>query len=834
MIARISGGPPSTAPEVGADQLNNESDVEQKYLLPFLCHPSFVGIPKNWVRTKEYMAPTEEDKKAGRKKGYIPDYSIWLRGLPIVIVEAKSPDVAIHVGLDEARSYAFEINKRYPPKVNPITFIVACNGREVALSKWDSEKETLVTLVTECVPGSAVLQTFQKAIGKSGLEALAAELAAHFETRPFSRVARFLGGERKLTELLGVNEFAQDLFPVLLRYFGNEAEEAIDEIIKHAFVSSKELKTYNSILETYLKDRVRLNAMQVQPIVTDQGAETGITSEIEKFADSPELYGRVQLIIGSVGAGKSIFIRRYADHLMPPELRERIKWVSIDFNQMPPGVEALQTWIADQFVSSFAKENNIDIYALDELQRIFSVELNRFERGPAKLIRDTQPGEYLRRKSELLTEWSADKTKLMEAVTRHYSGERGFGVVVVFDNVDRRSRDQQLAIFEAAQWLKGVTRSLVLVTLRDSTFEAHRDEPPLDAFVNAVNFYVRPPRFAKVIQKRLELVIKKLAEQVSKRQEYTLTGGARITYPASKLGKYLMSIYLSLFDRRSDNVDFTLEALSSRNVRRALGMFADIIVSPHIPTTHITGTILNPSSWRIPEHHIIRALMRGRYRYFNQRSGYIRNVLAANPKHERPSNFLYADILEFLIRNRRQKIDFTLEGYVLVETLIARMSLLGYDEGDARSAVEQLAQWGLIEPESLVLDKLTDEDAVRVDAAGYVHMKFLCQRLEYLVGISPDLNFALPGVAKEIADIWGGQSDRIDITLASKTKIAAKIADYFEEEYERRVKRHAFYREFGYGGRAIVAASQAVLDHLNLMKEQDSKSMSTARRQRSF
>jgi hypothetical protein len=51
------------------------------------------------------------------------------------------------------------------------------------------------------------------------------------------------------------------------------------------------------------------------------------------------------------------------------------------------------------------------------------------------------------------------------------------------------------------------THALVIVTLRDTTFEAHRDEPPLDAFINAVSFYIKPPRFGAMIKKRLEIAL---------------------------------------------------------------------------------------------------------------------------------------------------------------------------------------------------------------------------------------------------------------------------------------------------------------------------------------
>ena len=81
-----------------------------------------------------------------------------------------------------------------------------------------------------------------------------------------------------------------------------------------------------------------------------------------------------------------------------------------------------------------------------------------------------------------------------------------------------------------------------------------------------------------------------------------------------------MTIYLSMFGQRTFKVASALEALVARDVRRALGMFADIIVSPHIPTSQITGTVLSVGVNRIQEYRIIRSLMRQRYRYYNGRS----------------------------------------------------------------------------------------------------------------------------------------------------------------------------------------------------------------------
>jgi hypothetical protein len=227
--------------------------------------------------------------------------------------------------------------------------------------------------------------------------------------------------------------------------------------------------------------------------------------------------------------------------------------------------------------------------------------------------------EYVRWRTDLLDHLSKDPVELGESIARHFGGEMGLGLVIVFDNVDKRSRDQQLEIFEAAQWFKDLTKSLVLINLCDSTFEANRDENPLDAFINAINFYIKPPRFAQVVRKRLELVMETLQTEVDPQQEYQLATGLKIKYPATRLGEFLLGIYLSMFDDRSMKVASALEALVAKDVRRALGMFGDNIVSPHIPTAQITGSVLSGGDMRIRENAIIRSLMRGHQKYYNGR-----------------------------------------------------------------------------------------------------------------------------------------------------------------------------------------------------------------------
>jgi hypothetical protein len=237
-------------------------------------------------------------------------------------------------------------------------------------------------------------------------------------------------------------------------------------------------------------------------------------------------------------------------------------------------------------------------------------------------------------------------------------------------------------------------------------------------------------------------------------------------------------------------------------------MFADIIASPHIPTNQIGSTAATAAVTRIEEDPIIRALMRGRYRLFNNRLRYIRNILAPVNGAKRPSNFLYADIMEFLIRNRKVKIDFSVEGYASARTIVNRMGQIGYDEDDAFASLKQLVEWNLVEPESLLVEELRMDDPVQVHASGFIHMRYFLRRPEYLFGCTADMSYSSYEIAKETADEWGRGFG--EPGFRAKQRVLNRLADYFRNEYDIHVGRAAFYDDLNHGGRAVVLATQQV------------------------
>ena len=53
-------------------------------------------------------------------------------------------------------------------------------------------------------------------------------------------------------------------------------------------------------------------------------------------------------------------------------------------------------------------------------------------------------------------------------------------------------------MFQAAQWLQNTFKCLVILPLRDETYDNHRNEPPLDTALKDLVFRIEPPLFQHV------------------------------------------------------------------------------------------------------------------------------------------------------------------------------------------------------------------------------------------------------------------------------------------------------------------------------------------------
>ena len=174
------------------------------------------------------------------------------------------------------------------------------------------------------------------------------------------------------------------------------------------------------------------------------------------------------LLIGSVGAGKSIFIDKYFHSFRSDEVRRRSVWVFVDFNTAPADLANLDAWITKAALTDLPQRNTIpDFTRYENLVKYFGLEIRELRDGMYKKTADREPEKFDEIIEGCLAKWTEDKEKFLKAVINHYGAARGVSVVVVFDNADRRDADQQLKIFQAVQYFRATNKCFCILDLRD-------------------------------------------------------------------------------------------------------------------------------------------------------------------------------------------------------------------------------------------------------------------------------------------------------------------------------------------------------------------------------
>jgi hypothetical protein len=769
--------------DFGALDLRSEGDVESKLLVPLITSELYLGIPGKCFFSKDYLAPTPIDKGKKAQGGYVPDFSVWMHSFPVLTIEAKAPGASVEQGYREAALYAQQRNMHYPSGVNPAQFIIASNGQRILLGRWDSNPEIDVE-ISQLRAGGRELEEIITKFGKQALEAFANDCLSRVRTEGAERAFSRSGGQALLNAKKPLNSFAAELSPILRRYFSSTGSD-VREIIEKAYVSSTEITEYGRVLESLLKDRASTKKDTiVQRLEITRNREVNVERVISSFAAERPKDGQLQIIQGPVGAGKSLFIRRYQQMLQNEKIKSESRWAWVDFNSGPPDLTNAQTWLCEAFIKSFQEENQeLDMSDIDVLKGIFSRQIQR--RKPIyDEVSKSNSESAARMRGDDLIKWQDDPIELTRGIGNYVMGVRHEEVlIVVMDNVDRLDLKSQLAAFQLALWFMGQTRSFVILQMRDETYERFKNQPPLDTFRTGIAFHISPPRFIDVVKRRLDLSIGYLAANAASTQAYELPSGIRMSIPTTDLGMFLRELYVDIFERRR-NISGILESLAGLDVRRALDMFVSVITSGHLGEDQITSQVRGAGGVKITEHNILKILMRTDYRFFSDHSGFVSNIFTLESEWKKPSNFLFGEILFHLAINRNIVGELGVEGYFSIERICDKLQLIGFHPDDTLDACNTLLKRYLIHADHMNTISVEPHNCIKLTASGFAHMRIMSERIEYLYGILPSTRIADSATVDVIVDVVRRESTTGDVSVNSKVIAVRHFYEYLVRQAE--------------------------------------------------
>lgn len=658
------------------EDLITESDVEQKFIMPILTSPSPLGLgyDVSTILTKHKLTSVSIDK-GNHKKNYFPDYIVQLNGLPMIVIEAKAPaDENLEEAAREARLYASEINAKFPNGINPCIKIIVTNGRKTLLLDADSVHQPMYIDFNNMTPAVDEFTKFINSYKAKYIFEKVKEISHLLKPeKEFSKPIALLGSPSVRHQEISPNALGE-LITAEFRYVFNPIEdEERKKIAINAYVKSQRREKHSDPITKIIKSSVPPSVVDSKLIQDNQNP-----IEIINKINGSNLRNEVMLLIGSVGSGKSTFIDHFIECALPKELKATTNWIRLDMNLAPLEKKEIYNWLPENIIQSFKNQNpNVEFDALETIQKIYSTEVNAFRKGLGKLL-ENDITKFNEKLFEVISETQKDSIKSASCYNRYFCSEKGRLLVLVLDNCDKRSVDDQLLMFEVARWLKSQFRCLVVIPMRDSTFDTFRKEPPLDTVVKDLTFRIDSPSLSAVILKRIEFVFSEM-EKDKGTEQFELSNGMRVIYPKSENGNFLRCILTSLFDNESF-IRRVIEGLAGKNIRKGLEIFLDICKSGHIDNDELFAIRQANGDHTIPWNKLLRAMMKGGRKYYSDEITPVKNIFASDVNFDPPNPFVRWFILRWLKSRYKTIGPSGNRGYHRVEDMIKDLVPVGCDK----------------------------------------------------------------------------------------------------------------------------------------------------------
>jgi len=727
-------------------EMHNESDVEQKFTYPLLIadNPSGFGIRPGYIITKTNIRRFDLDK-GGQKKLYYPDYIVAISGLPIAVIEAKGPEVALDEAYREARLYAGELNSLFQ-NMNPVSIVCATNGRELWVGYADVAAPSITLAHDDIGPYSKSLADAQALLGFASLAERAAKFSKAMSVARYFKPRRMIGGITVQQEEVGQNSFGATLAAELGHIFNPVTRRDRLKIARDGYVSSPSRERYVAPIDKVI--RAAMPSWQAHSTLIKNTSDP--IEIIAPFHAQRELEHRVILLIGEKGAGKTTFLYHLQAVALPDELREKTTWLHINVNDAPVTKGEIYDWVRTEIIRGIREAYpSVDFDEYNTIQKIFSVEVNKFFKGIGSLL-EAGSAEQNHELYKVLLKCQENLHTSATCYTRHFGAERGKTVVVVFDNADKGPRDEQLLMFEVAQWLQQEFRVLVVLPIREETYDNYRDVPPLDTAIKDLAFRIEPPVMQQALIKRVQIALDEIANKTDRNRTYELSNGFKIKYAESERSYYLASLVGSIFEYDSYARRLIL-GLAGNNLRQVFEIFVEFFSSGHIVESEILRMRQSKGEYVLPLDTVMTVLLRSNRRYYDSDASVIKNICHLEEKDERPNHFARVLILSYLHSTFTEPGPNGVKGYRSLEQVLDALSPYGLRFSVIKREIFYLTKANCIISESLREDDLEESDLFKISSVGFVHLELLGVA-EYWAAIAEDTSFADRSIARRVAD----------------------------------------------------------------------------------
>lgn len=804
--------------KIDLKELLNESDVEQKIVYPLLtkANPEGLAYESFNLQTKFNLKRLSIEKRANSKL-YYPDYLLFDSGIPVIVVEVKKPGDDLVEAYREARLYALEINSYYKENINPCEFILATDGLKLYAGNWDNLDPKYDIKIENWVTGHEGFTNFIEEFSSNGIKAKVDFVRKKIRTkRAFKRPLNLIGGKH-IQDTQTKNSFGETISLQYRHIFNptNEAERI--DVVKNSYVRVPKHLSHVTPIDKLIRRKVRPSFMESSEIVNNQ---TPIEI-LNKLRDAQNYNNELILLIGSVGSGKSTFTTYLSSIALEGSLLDKLVWLKLDLNTAPVSKGEIYFWLKKSICEQFIiKNSEIDIHSIPVIKEIFKEEIDIFDKKALALF-EPESDNYKVRLFDEIERLTKDIDLKLSAYIDFFVHRNGKNLIIVLDNCDKRNLEEQLLMFDVASWLKENTKSIVFLPLRETTFDTHRHQKPLDTVVKDLTFRINPPSLEKVLYARIKYAVR-LGKEFENQKFYTLENGIKVSYPSADELYYLRSILKSLF--QNNFFKRLIIGLTGRDVRKGIEIFLDFCKSGHITDGLMFQMKQSKGEFQLPNHLVSRIFIRGNRMYYNGTDSRVKNLLKSEPSDNFPDPLVRINILKWLNDRVRSKGVTGLNGFFSIREIVKDLTAIGHVESRIISELGLFIKHHLVisESQSDVINDLNE--LVSIDSSGVTHLNLL-QNADYLSACSEDAWYNDVEVANRIADRISGKGRYKHLSLQTTINNSMELVNYIKIYIDNffTPQRNILDDDFASNGFEWKIIEESMLNFMTSVKIEESK-----------
>ncbi|WP_445458331.1 hypothetical protein [Flavobacterium sp. HNIBRBA15423] len=530
---------------------------------------------------------------------------------------------------------------------------------------------------------------------------------------------------------LGRNSIADHIMKGIDSAIMSEALLNDEEVLKECYVESDSRTKFDKTLQIHLTQYKPSIIEPAKKIKRDQKADA--IADLIKVS-APNVSSPVTLIIGSVGSGKSTYLKHF-ELIKSKEIlgKQKAHWIYVDYEKM--GINGNPREFLYKSLNEYLledhKENPTDFDSV--IKPAYEKQIEALKRGPYALLSQNKE-KFDEKIIEIIDRDFQNVEPYVEKVYNYITSQQL--CVVVIDNVDLYEDDVlETSVFSEAISISKTLKCLVFISLRDSTFIKHKNSSIFNAH-ELKKFWINPPAFKDVLSKRLNYASRELKDESAIIELYS---GSKLN--VSDLGLFFKIVQKSVLNETNSKL---IEYLSDRNTRKGITLIQNFLISGHIQADKaIRDYIEGESKFSFPFHEVFKGSILGPWKYYKEERSEVINIFDSKLGSKKQQLILLY-LLKYLQINAR--VDNAEMEY---SEIVSFVSNFGTSEDLCKKIVEKLFTFNLIHTN----ERHLDNPKYFITLCGGYYISNLCKMFVYIETVMYDTNILNNELFNKICEI---------------------------------------------------------------------------------